>query len=170
MKKAERAAQRAAQENLVVQILSWPGRLQCEPLAARISERQCLVNQTIAGAKVKLEMSTGRLAVCLDCATGREVAARHPEGLEVERRDVYGIPMKFKWEPLCPPWQNGSPPAANHLEKISTAPETRTIPDAAGGGRSEQLPEKKTRRRRLPKWWAEATPAVRKAYLRDCHA
>ena len=60
-------------------ILAGPGRLQCEPLVAKISERQCLVNQTIVGAKVKRDMYPGRLAVCLDCATGKEVAARHPE-------------------------------------------------------------------------------------------
>lgn len=166
MKKAEREARKAAQENLLAQFLASQERLQCAPLSANLSEWQCRVNQTVGAALAKKEMYLGRLGACLGCATGREVAARHPEGLEVERRDVHGIPVKFRR------------PAANQLEKINTAPETRTIPDVAGGGSNcpkvpplELPPEppvvKKPRRRRLPKWWHEATPAVRQSWLRD---
>jgi len=147
MKKAEREARKAAQENLLAQFLASQERLQCVPLSANLSEWQCRVNQMVAAALAKKEMYLGRLGACLGCATGREVAARHPEGLEVERRDVHGIPVKFRR------------PAANQLEKINTASETRTERSAGGdacatGGGDLTALKFRRRKFRLSPWWS----------------
>ena len=65
--------------------LTAPGynkRLDCQALAAKISERQCVINQFEAQARAQIGFGTlevDRLYPCLACGRGREIKAQHPE-------------------------------------------------------------------------------------------
>lgn len=53
---------------------------ECERLAARISPRQCLINQAKAATLQERFLSLGRLRVCLRCEKGRRMQVCLPEG------------------------------------------------------------------------------------------
>lgn len=87
----------------------YNNRLNCQALAAKISERQCVINQLEAQDRSQIGfgiLEVGWLYPCLTCARGRGIAGKYPEveyqGLEPKdydgERDAM-IPIKQFYRP-----------------------------------------------------------------------
>lgn len=123
----------------------------CEKLNARVSARQCILNQGRAqGIKdMGCSCNLGRLAVCLHCREGRQMLGVAPSVLP---------------EPAINPPID---PAPDLL--INPAPAAEAGPDSQK--EQQNIPEifltekPKTKSRTLPARLKNASPAVRRAYL-----
>ena len=112
--------------------LDAPGMMNCRRNpqgAARISERQCLINRARAAA-------VWFPSWCLECPEGAEVQARHPEGVEgaqiVTRHDHLGMPLNPR---TLPPRQAAAP-----RQGEGKAMEAREIPRCPDHpGRAQKL-------------------------------
>jgi hypothetical protein len=109
--------------------LARPEYFECARLEARISARQCLLNQGKADGLRSIGVRfMGRIKVCLDCPEGRRMVA-YPD-------DV-----------AC------FAPAAPLPASLPIQDKSQTVPAA--------------RPAKLPAWLKNATPAVRRDYLRS---
>jgi hypothetical protein len=125
----------------VAAALAAPGMFDCTrfPLPARLSERQCLVNQERAQAG-------GYPSFCLNCPEGLAIKARHPEGAGVKLRPLavdgsINKPLELKLareaarqqaqKPAAPPSQAVSEnEEKNMTENMTEAPPPETSPGA----------------------------------------
>ena len=123
-------------------VLAGPEYFDCERLAARISGRQCLLNQGKASGLRPYPYLMGDVRVCLDCPQGRDVRA-YPSGIGQPRAAPAG-------EEILTP-----------TRKAAKAPETAgERPHGLEPGATEtKMPA--ALRRQL----AGATPSVRRALL-----
>lgn len=64
---------------IVPRVIDELGLFDCAPLAARISARQCLINQGHAKG-LRQFLGHGELQCCLDCDLGKQMVAYPPGG------------------------------------------------------------------------------------------
>jgi hypothetical protein len=154
--------------------LAGPEFFDCERLAARISARQCLLNQGKAGGlKVFGTRFMGKEARCLDCPEGRGMVAYPP-----------GVFQPQPKPPLTPLYKRGEGEKEKGKGKEGVragtseqnAPSPQPSPLAGEGIRTTgetpvppgmPAPLTPAPAKKLPAWLKNASAAVRRDYLKE---
>lgn len=142
----------------VPQMLAGPEYFDCRPLAARISARQCLLNQGKACGVLVFGMKfLGKERACLDCLDGREMRAL-PPGRSASAETPPNGDIIVTIDHLTA--RSPSPPTTRGEGEGSQAGKP-VLPPEEPGLKTCAGPKKK-----LPAWLKDATPAVRRDYLK----